>query len=298
MTVDKVSLPPELEREIFDFAARISPKTIPTMLRVARRVYVWVRPFLVQLVRVMEGECRIPLVSFMNDEPDFLASSVRYLCISENVEGGAIQDEEIRRLLTLCTHVGDLAITYPLQNSALIKPMHNLRRLICSLRDLFGTIGSIDPQHEALSRITHLELTDNFSNEDTAVQQSFWRQVCRIPRVTHLATSTPRSVDYTTLSRCLQSAPKLCVFVALWGRSEVRSAYRFVNALQVDDVRFMAGSFFDNDDDPWWEWEQSAAGYADDYWVRAEAFLVRKGRGEVDAKRYWMDDWMYLEMEA
>ncbi|KAJ7131271.1 hypothetical protein C8R44DRAFT_850069, partial [Mycena epipterygia] len=47
-----LAFPPEREREIFEIAALLYPGAIPILLRVARRVLVWIEPLLYRVVYV------------------------------------------------------------------------------------------------------------------------------------------------------------------------------------------------------------------------------------------------------
>ncbi|KAJ7613113.1 hypothetical protein FB45DRAFT_1036639 [Roridomyces roridus] len=47
----------------------------------------------------------------------------------------------------------------------------------------------------------------------------------------------------------------------------------------------------------WGQWEDGARG-SPTFWTRAEEFIARKKRGEVDESRYWMDDDSYKESRS
>ncbi|KAJ7691867.1 hypothetical protein B0H14DRAFT_3906143, partial [Mycena olivaceomarginata] len=46
------AFPPELERELFETAALVHPATIPALLRVAKRVLLWIEPYLYRVIRM------------------------------------------------------------------------------------------------------------------------------------------------------------------------------------------------------------------------------------------------------
>ncbi|KAJ7182911.1 hypothetical protein C8R43DRAFT_1116525 [Mycena crocata] len=87
-------LPAELEREIFRLAAKICPQTAPTLLRVARRVLVWVEPLLYETLIL---DCSVddslhPSLRLVLETkpPDFFRQHVRNLFL-----GGAFRELDI-----------------------------------------------------------------------------------------------------------------------------------------------------------------------------------------------------------
>ncbi|KAJ6550049.1 hypothetical protein B0H19DRAFT_1160293 [Mycena capillaripes] len=48
-------LPPELERLIFEIAALESPKSMPALILVARRVQIWIEPLLYGVLALTPG---------------------------------------------------------------------------------------------------------------------------------------------------------------------------------------------------------------------------------------------------
>ncbi|KAF7299800.1 hypothetical protein HMN09_00986100 [Mycena chlorophos] len=311
------TLPPELECEIFEAAAQLNPEDNPTLLRVAKRVYSWIRPFLFRIIRGANGKLWSALLLAMETEPDFLRKSVRFVCIEHGTNQFA-SAKQIKRLLQICTEVVDVALTSTVPMDGyldLLAQMPRLRRLTCSLRELFGDESApIDPRHEGLSRITHLEILDEtLINDD-----GFWLElegVAGLPSLTHLAiTPSPEArnwqndeleVAWSRIQRILDATPqtRLRVLALVWDKHEARLHFDAVNSATLRDPRLVAGSFEDlslkkHVYDAWCEWEESAMGLVSDYWEKAELFLERRRKGEVPASRIWMEDWLYDENES
>nr|GAT48302.1 predicted protein [Mycena chlorophos] len=316
LTIMSTTLPPELEREIFEAAAQLNPEDTPTLLRVAKRVYAWIRPFLFRVIRGKNEKLWPPLLLAMEAEPDFLRKSVRFVCIEYGTDQFA-SAKQIKTLLQICTEVVDVAltstVTVPMNGYLdLLARMPRLRRLTCSLRELFvDESAPIDPRHEGLSRITHLEILDDISSND----DGFWLGgVPLLPSLTHLAiTISPEDSDpddeledaWGRIQRILDAIPptRLRVLALVWTKNEAESYFDVVNSATIRDPRLVAGSFEDlslkkHVYDAWCEWEESAMGLSSDYWERAELFLERRRNGEVPASRIWMEDWLYDENES
>ncbi|KAJ7795396.1 hypothetical protein B0H13DRAFT_2170704 [Mycena leptocephala] len=156
--------PPELEREIFETTALMYRGEMPTLLRVARRVLIW--------VIYLTHETEEALVNAMNSKPaDFFANAVRHLCLPR-------LEVKTRRILEVCPGVVDLALNH-------LDPY------------IFMTysVATVDLHHPLFAAITHLDLLD-FPDENhlqTLVQISI------LPALTHLALDcrVPRSLVET-----------------------------------------------------------------------------------------------------
>ncbi|KAJ7472369.1 hypothetical protein B0H11DRAFT_2038757 [Mycena galericulata] len=80
----RLAFPVELEREIFETAATLHRQSIPSLLRVARRVLIWIEPLLYKvidfdspMVHAAHRAMRIKPASFFQD-------SVRHLMLSKS----------------------------------------------------------------------------------------------------------------------------------------------------------------------------------------------------------------------
>ncbi|KAJ7436802.1 hypothetical protein B0H11DRAFT_2109245 [Mycena galericulata] len=132
------SLPLEMEREIFETAALVHPGEIPTLLRVAHRVLVWIEPFLYKVIPASTHS----LTAIKSKPPRFLHNAVRHLLLDFTATWSS---EEGRDILKLCTGVVNFAVVAHLSKPVLLPilaDMHVWRLSVC-LEDLFGLILSI-----------------------------------------------------------------------------------------------------------------------------------------------------------
>ncbi|KAJ7069419.1 hypothetical protein C8F01DRAFT_1363611 [Mycena amicta] len=287
--------PRDLEREIFETAGRLHRGHLPTLLRVAQRVQVWLRPLLYRVVRPKTMAQSVALIHAMQSEPEFLRGAIQRVCLDSDT-GKLLSDEQYRDLLALCTRVNDLVlVSSPNSTLPRLAEMQNLKRLTCSVQQLFGNIGAIEFGHLGLSTITHLEMTDSFFDlaGEKEPEDDLLSGVVHMPSLSHLAcfTEPGEHISWSRVRRLLDILPRLKIFAFVWPHSHIRFHLKDLETAGVLDIRFMAATFSD-DIDIWLDWEQSAYDSALDYWDRGEIFLERKKKGEVKATRYWMDDWV------
>ncbi|KAJ7069411.1 hypothetical protein C8F01DRAFT_1112536 [Mycena amicta] len=127
---------PELEREIFEITGWLHRTRIPTLLRVARRVYIWLRPVLYRVLR-LSNRSLSALIPAMEREPNFLRDVVRFICWDRD---NVLTTEQTRLLLTICSGVEDLVLEHSyhepnrlgLALSRLVAEYENLRRFTSS----------------------------------------------------------------------------------------------------------------------------------------------------------------------
>ncbi|KAJ7478691.1 hypothetical protein B0H11DRAFT_1281445 [Mycena galericulata] len=84
-------LPPELERYIFELGALADRRGIPSLLRVAHRVHVWLEPLLYNALVLNYSQRR-------HLTPAFLAPRVQHLNLT-----GPMPPSQLRALLAACT---------------------------------------------------------------------------------------------------------------------------------------------------------------------------------------------------
>ncbi|KAJ7923595.1 hypothetical protein B0H13DRAFT_1602381 [Mycena leptocephala] len=145
-------LPAELEREVFETAALIYPEIIPTLLRVARRVHIWIEPLLFRVLRVVSAN-RDMVLTLLNSRPPEFCHAVRHL----GLEDGCSLDEG-RQLLSLCKNVINFSSNYFFTHPTLLPILAEMRveQLSLTLHELFGT-EPIDLIHTLFRSLTHLD---------------------------------------------------------------------------------------------------------------------------------------------
>ncbi|KAJ7917706.1 hypothetical protein B0H13DRAFT_1994305 [Mycena leptocephala] len=243
-------LPVELEREIFETTTLMHLSAIPALLRVARRVLVWIEPLLYRVVRMRHHDTEMVRALFRamkSKPPEFFHNAVHHLIITANVPWPG----EHGSLLELCTGVISLACSssFPDPNLLSVVAQMRIRRLSVALTRLFG--GSICAQISILPSLTHLSLDFH----------------------------VPTDILMTVLVNC----PRLKLLLVLWPSWDQES-YELACIPRVCDVRFVMASF----DDYWAEWEAGAMGLPN-FWSRGDDFVARKRRGEIEVTCYWLN---------
>ncbi|KAJ7830295.1 hypothetical protein B0H14DRAFT_1197785 [Mycena olivaceomarginata] len=273
------AFPPELERELFETTALMHPRTIPVLLRVARRVLTWIEPLLYRIVRVNmanQSMVRVLVDAMKTKPPDFFRKAVRHLSI-ETLDAGGCSAEDAKAFLHLCTRLTDLTIEYGLANPSLIPILKQMRlqRLGLELEELFGHVESIDLTHPLFSSVTHLDI---FSVRETAQAP---HGLSLLPALTHLCLSSelPREEALRVLEECA----RLQQLLVLWPFFDA-DRYLLAQTPHAYDIRFVIGQY----NDYWGEWEAGARGRGD-FWTRGDDFVARKRKGEIEATCYWLD---------
>ncbi|KAJ7620813.1 hypothetical protein DFH06DRAFT_1233210 [Mycena polygramma] len=250
---------------------------IPTLLRVARRVLIWL-PLLYRVFRVsrFQGTSRIVFSQAMALKPAvFFHKCVRHLCLEDLRLADAV------RILEVCTGVVDLALNRRVAHPDMLPILAemSLRRLSADLDALFGAgslfSGPIDLAHPSFTYVTHFDVLD-FRDTDLILAQ-----VPALPALTHLALDSvvqPHSVQ-ALLEKCpcLELGLSLCTY-------EEQEYYQSAQTPHIYDVRFVMAC---RPRDYLADWEASAKGVPD-LWSLGDEFVARKRRGEIEATCYWL----------
>ncbi|KAF8186066.1 hypothetical protein K438DRAFT_1835993 [Mycena galopus ATCC 62051] len=272
--------PAELEREIFERMALKHPRGIPTLLRVARRVLIWIEPLLYRTVLLLDGTDYRPtrrLLKAMQSKPPEFFRAVRHLALWYSPQVCSL--DEMTQLLRLCTEVVDLSWGNLADPTLLpiLADMH-LRRLSLSLGDVFGPGDSRDLTHPLFASVTHLDICDPIHKLDAEV----FAQIPAMPALTHLA--LPFDVPMETALALLEQCPRLQLLLLLWPRL-CYGLYEQILVPSVYDPRFV----IDVLDDYWKDWEAGVKGLADS-WAQGDDFVARKRKGQIEATRYWITE--------
>ncbi|KAJ7053570.1 hypothetical protein C8F01DRAFT_1260550 [Mycena amicta] len=299
---DEPRLPRELEREIFYTAALLHPYAIPTLLRVARRVLIWVEPL---LYRTLEFGNRPYHVSQLNaastKPPEFLARAVRCLVLYGRHDYTAAHG-----ILSFCTGVTGLAVVPGpfVQNLLPVLSTMPIQRFAGYLSQIMDVTQESPPEaiaaHPQLRRLTHLDLFDPLSISPHAEPAIIGilpslpslthlvinrgpqfvphiDAISSLPFLTHLAINGPIGSINTMcewLERILKTCRSLRILVLLaFSRLDVARASRDIPE-SVRDPRLVLSSY-----ESWFESVLDGP----NYWTVVEDFVARKRRGEVDA---------------
>ncbi|KAF7363906.1 hypothetical protein MSAN_01048700 [Mycena sanguinolenta] len=279
--MDTPFLPVELERKIFELSASIHPECALTLVRVARRLRIWIKPL---LYRTFTIDLRTPRPEFprlslgaisklVALDPQAVRDHTRHVCFVElsKVDGPVIID-----FLSRCAVVVDLAFMsagprfeepHPDAFAAL-----SLRRLSVSRLSLSMLGRAVFAGHSIFSRLTHLDILDfgdcnHYGGPQTVLQ--------RMPCLTHLSTAPgPKSLSDSALRQVMVVCEKLEVLVFRYPTQQDLDEDRARTQI-TDDPRFVMLVVPDRVLD----WELGTQG-GEDYWAVASALAMRRNRVE------------------
>ncbi|KAJ7612615.1 hypothetical protein FB45DRAFT_301938 [Roridomyces roridus] len=283
------SLPPELEKAIFETTAYSEPTFVPTLKLVAWRVNEWVSKYLYRILMLRgretyshDGWKDYPcdddalFTRLKSIPPSVLRESVRHLYLE------AMPLDMCLYLLLTCTAVEDLWIN--LSDSSLLDLVaaFPLRRLHCHPAYLFSAQEKLDFGHPLFSNVTHLELfIGSPSNEE--FNPSSWTGLASIPHLTRLSFTEP--VFLPLVPSLLQNCKLLRVLVFILDKDwmDADEASAVLSSTARGHLRFvqMECSAFGQD------WRSGALGRGD-YWDRAEAFVAKRMTKEIDRTSHYL----------
>ncbi|KAJ7612629.1 hypothetical protein FB45DRAFT_939432, partial [Roridomyces roridus] len=277
------SLPPELEKSIFELTAYSEPKFVPTLKLVAWRVNEWVNKYLYRILMLRgretynyDGWEDYPcdddalFTRLKSIPPSVLRDSVRHLYLE------VMPIDMCRYLLSTCTAVEDLWINQSDSSLLDLVAALPLRRLHCHLGCLF-TQAQLDFGHPLFSNLTHIEWFFGFPGNQE-FNPSSWTGLASIPHLTHLSFTEP--VFLPLVPSLLQDCKLLRVLVFIldsdWMDANEASAM-LSSTTPGPHFRFvlMECAAFGKD------WRSGALGRGD-YWDRAEAFVAKRMSNEID----------------
>ncbi|KAJ7607238.1 hypothetical protein FB45DRAFT_948540 [Roridomyces roridus] len=276
-------LPVELEQEIFQTSALLYPDCIPRLLLVAHRVLVWIEPILYRVISLTGTEHSKLLLTFRTKPTDFLRTRVRH--VFADIPGAA-STFTVNQVLRRTTELQSLAVLSRTAPSVLdhLKPLR-LQRLAIVLEPLFTEAGgTVDLTLPMFASLTHLDLFDPLLN---LTDGGWTSKLSVLPALTHLALS--RDCITSELDRVTtifaSCGERIRVFV-LMDASGVQLGQRGEEVMFVDDERCVIMSLSSQEYRR--DWEVGVWGGAD-FWVRAERFVAKKRRGEIEPKsRHWI----------
>lgn len=288
-------LPPELERTIFEIAARSRPVTIPKLMLVAQRVHTWVEPLLYRVICVSYTP---PIDGFPRFTMDILANALKQKPASffkdavHHVFVGFTGEffhpaffAQIRSFLGACTGITTLYIAdiymAPMLLLRYLSPMP-LCHLTVKATALFD--GRLYFTDHAFRHVTHLYLPGSLSmggrglstwdSLDGSDPKEWKKGLTSIPHLTHFAFNSPNSRDlvYSALHAC----PRLecCILLCPLG---VDGTPWLPGS---GDVRFVAASA----PDPQADWQYGVVG-SEDMWTRAEAVIAGRRAEQMRAEK-------------
>ncbi|KAJ7157605.1 hypothetical protein C8R43DRAFT_403451 [Mycena crocata] len=285
------ALPLELEWEIFELVAIQDPRAIPTLMRVAKRVAQWLGPMLYKVIVFRElKRTALDLDAFQACNPE-LAARVQHVLLAASPYH-PVKPEALDEFFGRSPGIVNLSIVGQLAGPALLPLLLRLRlqRLSIQVGPLFRDRGLSFVQ--VFRAVTHLDVRDSFvAQEDIDhdvedlidgsvrfIPSPEWLQILPyLPVLTHLGFNS--IIQRDTLDQLLHILPRLQVLMVIFFVSKVRIAVWFAEAIataqSLPDPRLVVAIYRDYFTD----WESGARGHGD-LWVRAEAFVGAKRRGE------------------
>ncbi|KAJ6535834.1 hypothetical protein DFH09DRAFT_1179443 [Mycena vulgaris] len=182
----------ELERPIFETAARAHPTSIPTLLLVATRVRVWyLEPLLFQVLCIHTTDG--PRTPLFRSPFSRWQNHVRHIGFSGHGPNNDPDQKSITTILSMCNKTVNLAFfdMFPLLDS-MFDPKHR------------------NFAHRMFSHLTHLDILD-FG----AQSWEPWSGLAQMPHLTHLSfhnNNIPKSVIHSALVEC----PSLIVLIIVF----------------------------------------------------------------------------------
>jgi hypothetical protein len=179
---------------------------------------------------------------------------------------GRWTDAELRKFLSACTGVVTLMLIGDLAKPSLLPMVANMRRrrlhLLANL-----TSPHLDLTAPLFADVTHLFLGDSSRRGD--VIDANWLQLpdlAQLPSLTHLALQNCTAAE--VLSNLLTGCPLLRILILCAQRSKELDA--------IHDPRLVFMSETQNSAE---EWNLGCRG-EEDMWVRADAFIMQRGKEE------------------
>ncbi|KAJ7911341.1 hypothetical protein B0H13DRAFT_2482182 [Mycena leptocephala] len=279
-------LPPELERLIFETAAFLHPEAMSALLRVARRVKIWIEPLIYRALLISSSKeshrhhwSAVHSTMQTTRSRFLLREHVRHLYFTDAIWMGFLTE-----FLTLCDGTTHLAFSSATTQPGLLQILAALplQRISCFLHILFSPSGPVNFSHSLFERITHLDAFDwAYKDWDS------WSGLEQMPQLTHL--SFRHHIRSSICERALKSCRRLQVLVIVWlPQSDLHAIRanikppRFTEEALIQDPRFVMVHIQDFVLD----WERSARG-GSDYWFAAESLVHRRRVGET--KDYFID---------
>ncbi|KAF7311843.1 hypothetical protein MIND_00195000 [Mycena indigotica] len=259
------------------------------MLRVARRVLVWIEPFLYYSLKIgipgpaagvedSAAESRSLLVHAALAKTDvLLCNPVRHLVLGLQfaLQLAQMTDADKKKLGNM-TNVVFLAFAGITDDHVLqlISAMP-VRRLACNLEGIIGLSSLVndDPQTIAASpifrRVTHFDVFD----DDSESTSYMFAVLAHLPALTHLAISyehvdedDPQSMD--NIKAFLAGCPALQIMVCLSPTGVLGDNIEPVAMDEEIDIRFVSCGYT--------EWDEGVSYDTVTFWDRAEAVVARR----------------------
>ncbi|KAF8169174.1 hypothetical protein K438DRAFT_1983489 [Mycena galopus ATCC 62051] len=250
------TLPPELEREIFEITVLAHLRNIPSLLQ-------WAKPFhwAFQL------------------KPNVVADGVQHVYVF--VSSALWLEKDMQALWRLCgPRLVSLAGHQTPEFLPTLSHLSQLHRWSGNLASLFGSHSAIDLSISPFRFLTHMHVEDEISAADTMIFPS----LVALPCLTHLCLHDCQDWQVPILSilaQCLHlqvlvsmPPPFIAHLMAINGNPPTTDVHFVVCLIHC-------------------VWADSQGGT--DFWAEADEFVVRKRRGEIEGSCLFLEPSVYRE---
>ncbi|KAJ7107318.1 hypothetical protein C8R44DRAFT_885348 [Mycena epipterygia] len=293
--VSRWEFPPELEREIFETTALMYPKTIPKLLRIARRVLL-IEPLVynaigIDVFKSIGGSGAEMLPRIATKGPDFFTNAVRQMIIfsyETRIMGSRAQNvwsnNDLETIFRVCTRVEHLLLLSDLERPPLLQMLGNTDIRLTRLYMMVNLIHpELDFAQPVFRNVSHLALAELFRPELGDPMHDDWRHwptIFRLPALTHLALghSASPSLIQTIFTGALH------LEVLLISCADAHAAALFSAELVLHDVRLVLGGLGHIEAMRL----QTGTHSLDEVWTRSDRFVAQKRRGEIPACEYYL----------
>ncbi|KAK7038206.1 hypothetical protein R3P38DRAFT_540044 [Favolaschia claudopus] len=287
MTEDfSFSFPDDLEREIFETAAVRNRKEITTLLQVCSRVHAWIEPLLYRIMVISSKADYDWLDSVIQSkQSSYLRNAVRHVYLSQM----STKQQAYKDFLMTISEVVNLLLDQELDLDLLpALDQMNLRKLDINVPPSPSEWARLILTRPLLTSVTHLSLYQRETVDGLDSQSSSgddWIGLAALPSLTHLGLSD--NLARIILPRVLAECSRLLLAVVLfWTVPERPAATGFAESLRVLDPRLVVMLMRRTITVDW----TAGANSGDDFWIRADAFVSRKRKGEIDKTVFLLDE--------
>lgn len=203
----------------------------------------------------------------------FPQQPVRHLFLHERT--GRETSEEL--LMTISSLDSLVLREYSATDTDLLRSLENTRIKRLAFFWTWDRGYYVDSTHAMFSSVTHLIIHREYDNPHGDVWEK-WAPLAALLTLTHLCVSD--FIASGILADVLSHCSRLRTLVTMWRQTwydTTGACEKFSKDLPVADVRVVLMTHVDY----WTEWNIHAQG-GDDFWVRADEFIARKRRGEID----------------
>ncbi|KAJ7776168.1 hypothetical protein B0H16DRAFT_1879572 [Mycena metata] len=223
-----------------------------------------VEPFLYRVIYIPDASSRV-LTAVHSKPSTFLQLAVHHLSITP--------EREAPKILLKCSSTHNIFLDGGLTQDMLdTLDRMRVRKMAFTLPQPLSGWPEQALTRPAFCHVTHLDMYQEENEHSSWVD---WSSLASLPALTHLCLSETMASDI--LHEVLAECPRLVVVVTAWWTDDKEEVTSFAETLTSTDPRVVLMIVPNCSED----WKIGAEG-GDDFWARAETFVARKRRGEIE----------------